>query len=200
MTTPETEPLPWDIATASPAVQAFYRRLRAEGNTVRFAEMLALRSPPRGKTDRELFEGVGTLDKQFSGNTAQIESVVAAARARGYEPNPNDVYMPSLAEDVGDPLAFVPATGGRNHIRRVCELRGVSCHGMVEVKGRPLEAPIEAGALAPDLANEMIDRQIAANPDLARVDRRDLAAEVQYQNGFRDDASFGQCTAPLATG
>lgn len=198
MTTPE--PLPWDIEAASPAVQKFYRQLRKEGNSPRFAEMLALRSPPRAKSDRELFEGLGTLDKQFGGNDTQIDSVVAAARARGYEPNPNDVYMPTLADGLGDPLAFVPATGGRGHIKKVCEMRGTSCHGLVEVEGRPLEAPIEAGALAPDLAEEMIEQRIAANPDLARVDRRDLLAEVQHQHGFTDAASFGHVPSPAAAG
>jgi len=185
------EALPHDIARAPAETITFYLQLRRQGQSVNMAEMLALRAPPRARTDRELFEGQGMLDKQFGGSPGQLEAVVAQAQQHGYRPNPNDVYIPMLANYPGDPLAFVPATGGRNHIRRVCEMRGVSCQGSVDVKGRQPEQEVPAGQLDAGIANEIVDRQIAENPDLARVDRRDLLADAREKHGFRDDRRFG---------
>jgi hypothetical protein len=85
-------------------------------------------------TDRELFRGHGTLGDQFDGADDQLDEVTKRAIARGYRPNVNDVYMPTLADDVGDPKAFVPASEGRHHIKKVCEERNWECDGIVKAE------------------------------------------------------------------
>ena len=63
-----------------------------------------------------------------------LEVVIANARKRGYNPSPNDTYLPSIADDIGDPLAFVPAGNARNHIKKVLELRNLPGEGVVNRK------------------------------------------------------------------
>lgn len=148
----------------------------------RLQEMLASRGVPEAMTDREFTEGRGPLAKQFEGAEDQLEKVIAAARAQGYEPNPNDIYLPCLAERLGDPLAFCPPTGYRGHIRKVLEMRNWAGEG--SVNHVPYEEdPAAPVALATDLIEEEIDRIIQENPDLARIDRRDLASEITYRHG-----------------
>jgi len=159
-----------DMRRAPEGVQAHFVGMLLDGTAPKLAEMLALRSPPRANSDRELFAGVGTLDKQI-GDPEHLDALVGAAKRRGYRPNPNDVYQPGLARFPGDPEAFVPATGGRSHIKRVCEKRGWACHGAVEVKaveGEPKHVP---------LAKSIVDREVRAK---LRADKK-LQSDLQRQ-------------------
>lgn len=113
------------------------------GESALLAEMLAMQQAPRGMTEDVFFEGIGTLDKQFSGaeGQSQLQHIVGEARKRGYNPNYNDYYCPSLASCPGDPAAFVPRTGGRSHVKKVLEQKGwSSVDGAVTVKGREPES------------------------------------------------------------
>ncbi len=74
-----------------------------------FMEMLKNRKFPGVRTDAQFLANHGTLDKQFSGDDRQLETITEKAKKYGYNPNPNDTYIPSLARYTGDPLAFVPA-------------------------------------------------------------------------------------------
>ena len=131
-----------------------YAEAKANGCNDRLADMLASRQAPGAMTDREFFEGRGTLADQFAGAEGQLAKVVAAARAQGYEPKPNDVYVPTLANSIGDPLAFVPPTGGRNHVRRVCEQRQTSCEGAVTVQAPMYREPTPDKPLSDKLIRE----------------------------------------------
>ena len=114
-------------------------------NAKRLKAMLDAQSPPRSMTDVELFADVGTLDKQYRGEEQYLDSIVAGARKHGFNPNPHDFYMGNMARFVGDPEAFVPPTGGRGHIRKVCEQRGIPSSGAVNLAGREPEVdPWEA--------------------------------------------------------
>lgn len=124
--------------------------------------------PPGALTDRELFAGHGRLADQFDGDPVGFRAVIDGAHARGYNPNPNDVYLPTLADDIGDPAAFVPASGGRGHIKKVCEARGDECHGLVNVKPVRFDPPPDAGPpLAEDIVQEGVADEIRHDPSLA---------------------------------
>lgn len=191
--------LPFDVARAPESVQARYLELVADGVSPRMAEMFALRTAPRVMTDSVYFAGVGSLDKQFgSAPCGQLDALIAAAKSHGFTPGVNDVYDSGLADFFGDPKAFVPPTGGRNHIRRTCEERGVSNYGPVQVRAPQPEKPPEMCRLAPDLAEEIVNGMIRENPDLARtVDRRDLLAEAVHQHGFDDSKLTGELSNDL---
>lgn len=145
----------------------------------RFAEMLAFQSPPRANTDREFFDGMGTLADQFGKDVDGLNSAVAGARSHGYEPNPHDVYLPTIAQFEGDPLAFVPATGGRGHIKKVCEMRGVSCRGAVTVEGRQPESdPLGTPYLADDLVIEEVAKAAKTDPNITKASKNELRQEM----------------------
>lgn len=186
--------LPYDVAHASPAAQQRYLEQIAQGVAPRMAEMIALRKAPRVMTDSVFFEGRGTLDSQFAGTPCgQLDELIAAAKAAGYTPNPNDVYEPGLAEFFGDPRAFVPPAGGMSHVRKVCEERGVGCQGALALKGRQPDSEPEHCRLAPDLVQEQVAQMIAANPELRyTADPRDLAAEAVHQHGYDDSRRAGE--------
>ena len=168
-----------------PRIQQLYDKCRRNKCGHRMAYMLAFQSPPRALTDREFLEGRGTLADQFEGQEHMLDSLVGAAKKHGHKPGVNDVYDSSLAAFHGDPEAFVPPTGGRGHVKRVCEKRGWASEGAVNVKGREPEAdPLDsAPRLAPDLVKEEVNARIKKNPDLARADRNNLEQEVISQHG-----------------
>jgi hypothetical protein len=170
----------------NPRTQAFYESMRRKGESHNMAEMLAVREAPGVETDSTFFAGIGTLAKQFEGDEKVLEHVVSRAKALGYNPNPNDFYNGALVDPEigpGDPAAFVPATGGRGHVRKVCEQRDWSCSGSVNVKRSRREPPKPKVRLADDIVQATVNTMVERNPDLAKVDRRDLAAEVVHQHG-----------------
>lgn len=175
----------------------FYFSRREEGMSHNFAAMLACQSFPGCKTEAIYFEGRHTLAQQFAGNEGQLEAIVARARARGFEPSPNMVYEPGLADDVGDPNAFISPSGGTTELRRKLEAAGKSCEGLIQVKGRAPRGPGAAGFLAQDLVNDMIATEVKSNPDLAaRLKekpgaRRELTEALREHHGFTDAKRAG---------
>lgn len=157
----------YPVISEDPHVQAFYEMSREKGNTHKFAEMVATRKPPRAMTDRELFEGVGTLGKQFAGEEDNLEYLVRVAKAHGGSVGYNDVYMANLARFPGDPEAFVKPGGGRGQIKEFCERNGMECHGAVETKHRqPEEDPMEhCIPLGEDLVQEEIRNMHRRDPE-----------------------------------
>lgn len=169
-----------------PAVQAHYELCLKNGCAPRLAEMLAFRSPQRVLTDREYFEGRGTLAKQFDGDERVLEHVVGEAMKQGYRPNANDVYCSAIAESVGDPKAFVPATGGRGHIQKVLEERGWESDGIVKTKRRELVEAQQPVPLGHDLVVKNAIKMLTKDPDLARrASKREIKEEVIHRHGAK---------------
>jgi len=154
--------------SADPAVQKLYEASRRLGNSHKCAEMLAFHRPPNAVTDREFLRGIGTLADQFDGDTVGLKAVVENARAHGYNPSYTDFYNKGLANFPGDPLAFIPADSARGHVKRVCESRGDSCHGMVNVKARDVgPPPDDKPGIAPDIVQRHVNAQIKRDPSLS---------------------------------
>tara|TARA_R110000824_G_scaffold6882_3_gene31606 strand:- start:12200 stop:12658 length:459 start_codon:yes stop_codon:yes gene_type:complete len=149
------------------------------------AEMMAFREGPRSMTDREFFEGQGTLAKQFEGDERALDKLVEHARAKGYTPNYNDVYVGGLAKYPGDPEAFISPSGGRGQIQQLCEKRGWECSGAVNVKHRQPETdPREKREkLGKDLTLRKMQQEIKKNPDKSRMNMRDLRDDVTDKHG-----------------
>lgn len=166
------------------AISIYVESIR-KGNSRAMAEMFALRSPPGLVTDCTFLANRGTLASQFQGDEGVMADVIAAAKRNGYTPNANDVYLSQLAAFPGDPAAFVPATGGRGHVQKVCEDRGWACEGSVKTKAREQEKPTENIKLGTDLVESNVDKMVKKNPDLKRVDRRDLRAEAIAKHGMQ---------------
>lgn len=136
-----------------PAILVYYVS-RRNGSSHRFAEMCACQSPPGCMTDAIYFAGQPQLCDQFASD-AQFKTVLGIAKKHGYKPNMHDVYVPGLARFQGDPEAFVPQSGGRGYIRRLCERRGWECDGAVKVSGR-IDDPGPDKPLGDDIVRELV--------------------------------------------
>lgn len=164
-----------------------YQEAIKNGASERFADMLASRSPPGGMTDSVAVSGIGTLDQQFKGARGQIQlkKIVEAAKQRGYTPNPNDIYQPGLAQYVGDPLAFCPSGSGyRNHMKKVCELRGVvPLQADMKVSKRQYREEPKRVPLAEKLIKEYTPKVLEADPSLKRKKPQEIREAVIATHG-----------------
>lgn len=163
--------------------RALYMKIRRGGASHRFADMVACQRGPGLMTDSVFFAGLPKLQDQFVDDT-QREKVIAVARRNGYNPSPNDVYEPGLARFQGDPEAFVPPSGGRGYIRRLCEKRGWACDGAVKVQHQqPGSDPFEASKpLAEDLITGHMRAEIKKNPALKNK-KKELREKIIAKHG-----------------
>lgn len=161
--------------------QRHYELCRRKGTSHNMAVIFALRHPPGALTDREFLAGRGTLAQQFEGEEHNLNKLVAESKRNGRTPSPNDVYLPTLANYPGDPLAFVPPDDARGHVKRVCEARGDECRGMVKVKAGPPKEPEPGPPIAQDIIDSEVSSQIRAQPELAGK-RKELAEQFIEQH------------------
>jgi len=148
----------------------------------RMTETLKSRKFPPIRTDSTFLANHGTLSKQFENDDRQLNKVVEEARKRGYNPSPNDTYIPTLARYTGDPLAFVPAGNPRNHIKKVCEQTDRACEGAVEVE-RTKKPMKETVPLAEDLIQEEAAIRINNDPSEGLKPDDQLRNEIIQDHG-----------------
>lgn len=183
--------LPFSIQGQRPDIVERYVRAIERGESHRMAEMLAFRKAPKSMTDSVYLAGRGTLEKQFEGDARGLKAVIEGAKRQGYTPNMNDVYEPGVALSVGDPLAFVPSTNARGHIKSVIESRGMSCDGdvnCVSVKGRePDSDPHEQKhALHPNIVHREIRQRVRQNPEIVHdKDFKELPAKIVHEHALK---------------
>lgn len=109
--------IPLEIAKR-PDAAAFYRRLIANGESPRLAEMLALRKAPKCSTDDTFLAGKKN-GEQFARNPALGDYYAAKLRRAGGSPA-GKVYVSQLASEPGDPRAWVSGSGD---VARLCQER-----------------------------------------------------------------------------
>ena len=132
------------IVSDIPEVQAHYDLCRTRGTSHNLAKILAFGKPPGCNTNRELMRGAATLADHSEGEEYVLDKIARKAERLGRKPQYTDLYCPGLVSpDIGpgDPAAFVPASEGSSHIKRVCEQRGLDCHGLVNVTAPTLDPP-----------------------------------------------------------
>ena len=150
----------------------------------RMDEVLKSRRMPSIRTDAQFLANHGTLDKQFAGDNRQLKAVTDTAKSLGYNPNPNDTYIPTLARFPGDPLAFVPAGSPKSHIKKVCETTDRACEGDVTVN-RPRKEPAKTVRLGEDLVQEEAEQLIMKNPEEALKPKEQLRNEILDKHGAK---------------
>lgn len=149
--------LPYDILVADQLTQERYRQMVLDGTSPRLAETLALQKPPGCVTDREFFKGQKMLADAVSDDVT-LKRMVKLARKRGGNPGPNDVYVSSLADGAGDPLAFVPPTGGRGHVKKVLTQRNWGSDGLVKSERDMSRAAPKKRRISPYAMRNLMDR------------------------------------------
>lgn len=179
--------MPYPIVSDDPDVQALYEQCRSDGESHNFAEICAFRSAPGVSTDTTYMAGVGTLRQQCGDDDKEVDRLVSAAKKLGHTPNASDLYNPTLARCLGDPLAFVPASNAKAHVRKVCEMRGKSCEGLVNYTAPEREpAPEPKHRLHPRLVDDEIRKAVALDPGLKtrKGAIKRLRQEVDAKHGF----------------
>ncbi len=113
----------------------------------------------------------GTLLDQFGDTPTGRQNLaarVAVAKRHGYHPSANDVYDPTVATAPGHPSGFLSHTDPAGHVRRVQAEQGVGAEG--GLAKAPTPSPIASPPLVPlaaDIADNLTDRAIKADPGLA---------------------------------
>lgn len=171
-----------------------YLSQRLKGVDHVWAAMSATKRTFKTKTDRELFEGVRSLGDQFAHDPTGLQRILANAKKQGFTPSLNDMYVPGLAEFEGDKHAFVPATGGRGHIQKVCEMRNWSCDGAVTRQATdPESSPIPEGLHLDDTrATEIANNVRAIDRNAAKHDLKDVVKQVKQDHGFDNTRLCGE--------
>lgn len=162
----KTAALPPEIAASSVEIQQHYRKLIADGNTERWAEMCALQRPPglRG-TDRALMQGRLAGQWMDGMPTKLAQRMVQEAKAAGINVS-GKFYMGGLADKRGhcDPAAWIDSVAD---IKKVAQQRDLHVQGIVDYTP-PEKPPANSVDIAPDILKEHVRKEMAANPKLRR--------------------------------
>ena len=150
----------------------------------RMDEVLKNKKMPSIRTDAQFLANHGTLDKQFEGDDRQLKAVTDTAKSLGYNPSPNDTYIPTLARFPGDPMAFVPPGSPKSHIKKVCESTDRACEGDVKVARAPKKPP-KTVRLGEDLIQEEAAMRIIENPEEAMKPKGQLRNEILDKHGAK---------------
>ncbi|MHC4180536.1 MAG: FmdB family zinc ribbon protein [Planctomycetota bacterium] len=135
------------------------------------------------KTDTSFFAGVGTLLQQCDGDEKEANRIAKAAKKEGYTPSYNDFYCPTVGDSPAS--SFIPVTGGREHVKKVCRRRGVSCRGMVEMEA-PERPPTPKKKLSEKFIRERSAALIHRDPGLANK-KRELREQLIDTHAFRKE-------------
>ena len=180
----------YEIVSDDPDVQAMYEHCRNEGESHNIAMICATRRAPGASTDTTYMAGVGTLRQQCGDNDEEVNRLVKAAKRHGYTPNASDLYNPTLSPSFGHPMGFVPASGPKAHVRKVCELRGKSCEGLVNYTPPERDRPLpKSQGLNPRLVKEEVDKAVKQDPGLPtrKGAIENLRHEIVEKHGFSLD-------------
>lgn len=163
-----TTSLPPDIATAPATVREHFLKVLALGYGERWATMVALQQPP----------GVSGVDRTFQeghldGNwldalpKKQAQRLIREAKSAGIS-TAGRFYMSGIADKRGarDPKAWVSS---RDDVLKVCKERKLIIRGTINYDPGEVEPPKRVD-LAPRLVNELVKKELAANPKMKRAD------------------------------
>jgi hypothetical protein len=145
------------------SVQEAYERMRRDGQSHNMAEMLACRSVPGIRTD-------STFMRDANARSAHVPLSARKAAKKAGVSTDGKVFMTQLADSPNDPKAWV---SGKGDIKRICETRGWSCEGAVNVKGAPVEHDTDADyRVADDLVMKAATKEAEKDPGLVSTKKR----------------------------
>lgn len=142
------------------------------GNPSRMQEMFESGIAPGCMTDTVFLEGHAN-GSQFQDTPHLGDYYASVAKSHGVNPK-GKVYLSGLAAFPGDPKAWVD---GRGDVQRVLEERGWEGRGAVNVKGAEATEKKKV-AVADDIVDAAVERQVALDPGLAEMDAGELRHEV----------------------
>jgi hypothetical protein len=132
--------IPYTVRAAGPDAIQHYRRMIADGQTERWAEMCALQQPPGLKgTDRAVMQGRLNGEWLDAMPPSQARQILAIAKQAGVNTE-GKYYQSGLADKrgPGDPAAWIDSAAD---IKKVAEVRNLHVTGIVEHKAHDVPPP-----------------------------------------------------------
>lgn len=167
----DTTDVPASILAAGRAAEEMYARLRSEGLSHKWCEMVVLQQPPglRG-TDRSFMEGRYNNQQLDAMPPDHARNVVTLAKRAGINPS-GKYYSSGLADKRGpaDPAAWVDST---SDVKRVAMERNLTVSGQVQHKGQ--EMPPVRKPLNERLTREMMGVERTNHPTMKNGDLREM--------------------------
>lgn len=145
-------------------------------------EVMKSRTFPGMKTENNFFSNRGTLEQQFKDDPQFLQEIIEGAKADGYTPNPNDVYISQIARKTGDRRAFISQAEGVSKIRKVCEEEKLHCEALGT--SMPEVAPKKKVKLAEPLVQEKM-AEYKQNPEFSKMKDGELREFVVDKHGAR---------------
>jgi hypothetical protein len=158
--------LPYDISRASREVQSHYVKMVSAGESVRFAEMCALSSPPcvHG-TDTSIMRGRQDGNWMDALPQKQAEWMLKEAKAAGINTT-GKYYMSGIADSRAhcDGEAWI---SGKDDLLRVAKQRKLHVQGQVNYDPpEPSEPPKRTNSMNPKLVRSLAKKEMRAEPGL----------------------------------
>lgn len=157
--------LPFEIASASPEAQAHYRKMIADGQTPRFAEMCALQiAPGVHGTDDSFMQGRKNAEWLDKIPKRQAQWMLREAKKAGISTE-GRYYHGGIADSRAhlDPQAWI---SGKDDLLRVAKKRRLIVQGQVSYDPGDAPPPQRRKSLNPALVREMARKEMAAEPGL----------------------------------
>lgn len=170
-TSSDTIDVPLSISAAGSEAVNMFVRLRSDGLSERWCEMVVLQQPPgTSGTDRAFMQGRYNM-QQLDGMPADhARNILTLAQRAGIN-TAGKFYSSGLADGRGpaDPGAWVDSLGD---VKRVAQARNLTVSGAVEVKGTAV-AP-KRQALSERLTRELMARERKHNPRMKKGELREM--------------------------
>lgn len=166
--------MPLPIISSNPNIQAFYERLRFEGQSHNMADVLAHRQPPASKytnTEKAFMQNFENDPLPFVPENQKGAIIEAVSQQTGVNVR-GKVYCSKLADTRGplDPEAWV---GSVDDVKRVATKRNLTVTGCVEVQGTPVKTPDIP--LAEDRVQHYMREELKKKPN---ADKRALREKI----------------------
>jgi hypothetical protein len=176
MTTQQEEITYEGVKACGAVAIAEFAKLLGRGESVSMAAMLATRTPPAlGNSDQTFNRNRRSLLDQFGGNTRMLDMYNQNYRAETGEDIPGDAFVfRGLAKYPGDPGAIL------THKHTLADVKRVMKDRNVEIEGDWEQAPVSQAPkpqevrMRPDLVDKYAAEYVHEQPDLAKLDLREL--------------------------
>lgn len=170
-TLPDMSVVPANIRSLGKDASEMYARLRSEGLSHNWCEMVVFRQPPGVKGgDRAFMEGRYNNQQFDKMPKDHAENIITLARRAGINVS-GKYYCSGLADSRGvqDPEAWVDGSGD---VLRVARKRNLTVEGAVSHRGVP-EAP-KRKALSERLTRELVREERSKYPKMKAGDLREM--------------------------
>lgn len=171
------------------AVNKFIELLE-KGESVKMAEMLVTRTPPRlGITEHTYQRNRVSLLEQCSGSPVVLKQWQDQYRRETGEELPSDaILMRSLARHAGDREAVISHKHSLADVMRMARRRNLKVEGDWNIDPNPSIAPeVQKYRMDPALVETYVDEYIKDNPDMAEMSRNEIREFVVDKHSRKVD-------------